>query len=119
MQPGVALIPPRPAPARLAGPAARLRRNFFATVPNAIASLLLLALLAWLGALLWRWGIADAVFAPDADRCQAARGVGACWGVIAEKGRFILIRRYPHAELLRQLLATVLTLSLFITSCCR
>jgi general L-amino acid transport system permease protein len=119
MQSGLSLIPPRPAPARLAGPAARLRRNFFATIPNAIASLLLVALLAWLCALLWRWGIADAVFAPDPDRCQAARGVGACWGVIAEKGRFILMGRYPHAEHWRPLVATVLLLSLVIASCSR
>jgi general L-amino acid transport system permease protein len=119
VEPGLALIPPRPAPSRVAGPVARLRRNYFDSIPNAAASLLLLALLAWLGATAWRWGIANAVFAPDADRCQAARGVGACWGVIAEKGRFILMGRYPHAEHWRPLLATVLLLSLVIASCSR
>jgi general L-amino acid transport system permease protein len=119
VQAGFAPIPLRPAPARLAGPFARLRRNFFASVPSAIASLLLLALLAWLLALGWRWGVADAVFVADADRCQAARGIGACWGVIAEKGRFILLGRYPHAEHWRPVLATMLLLSLVIASCSR
>ncbi|MDB5899405.1 MAG: amino acid transporter permease [Ramlibacter sp.] len=119
MEAGFSAIAARPAPAHLAGPLARLRRNFFATIPNAIASLLLLALLAWLAALAWRWGIAQAVFAPDADRCQAARGAGACWGVIAEKGRFILLGRYPHAEHWRPVVATLLLLSLVIASCSR
>jgi general L-amino acid transport system permease protein len=119
VQPALSLIPPRPAPTRVAGPLAGLRRNYFASVPNAIASLLLLALLAWLASTAWRWGIADAVFAPDADRCQAARGAGACWGVIAEKGRFILMGRYPHAEHWRPVIATLLLLSLVIASCSR
>ena len=33
--------------------------------------------------------------APDADACQAARGSGACWGVIAEKWHVIIFGRYP------------------------
>ena len=37
----------------------------------------------------------SAVLRPDADACQAARGVGACWGVIAEKYRLIIFGRYP------------------------
>jgi general L-amino acid transport system permease protein len=115
----LSLIPARPAPPRVAGPLARVQRNFFASIPSAIASLLLLALLLWLGATAWRWGIANAVFAPDADRCQAARGVGACWGVIAEKGRFILLGRYPHAQDWRPTVATAMLLALVIASCSR
>ena len=38
----------------------------------------------------------NAVFRPDADACQAARGTGACWGVVAEKYRLILFGRYPY-----------------------
>jgi general L-amino acid transport system permease protein len=116
---GFTPVPPRPAPARVGDPLARLRRNFLAGVPNAVASLLLLGLLLWLASALWQWGITNAVFAPDADRCQAARGSGACWGVIAEKGRFILLGRYPHAQHWRPILATGLLLSLVIASCSR
>ena len=29
------------------------------------------------------------------DRCQAARGTGACWGVVAAKWRLVLLGRYP------------------------
>ena len=44
--------------------------------------------------------------APDADACQAARGTGACWGVVTEKYRFILFGRYPFEEQWRPELAT-------------
>jgi general L-amino acid transport system permease protein len=42
-----------------------------------------------------RWALIDAVWRPDADACLAARGLGACWGVIVEKHRLILFGRYP------------------------
>ena len=45
---------------------------------------------------------------PDADACQAARGIGACWGVVAEKYRLIIFGRYPYEEQWRPLLATLL-----------
>ena len=38
--------------------------------------------------LLLDWGVLHAVFKPSPDACQAARGEGACWGVVAEKYRF-------------------------------
>ena len=34
---------------------------------------------------LMNWMFVKAVWATNADACQAARGTGACWGVIAEK----------------------------------
>ena len=30
-----------------------------------------------------QWGLVHAVWQPDAQACLNARGVGACWGVIA------------------------------------
>jgi general L-amino acid transport system permease protein len=100
-------IPARPAPARLSGRSAWLRRNLFATPVSALATVLTLALLSWLGLRMLHWGVLDAVFVPDANRCQAARGSGACWGVILEKGTFILLGRYPQAELWRPIVATI------------
>jgi general L-amino acid transport system permease protein len=38
----------------------------------------------------------------------AARGIGACWGVIAEKYRLIIFGRYPFEEQWRPLVATLL-----------
>jgi general L-amino acid transport system permease protein len=84
-----------------------------------VGTLALLALLAWLAVRGVRWGVVQAVFAPDADRCQAARGLGACWGVVVEKGTFILLGRYPQAQLWRPILATLSLLVPVLASCNR
>ena len=110
-------IAARPAPARVSGRLAWLRRNLFANLPNTVATLLLLALLLWLAAKGLRWGVLQAVFVPDADRCQAARGLGACWGVVVEKGTFILLGRYPQAQMWRPIVATTGLLIPVLASC--
>lgn len=109
-------IPARPAPALAAGPWRWLRDNLAATPVSALATVLLLVLGGWV---LWRavqWGLVHAVFRADADACDAVRGTGACWGVIAEKYRVILFGHYPHAEQWRPLVATVLLLALVVAS---
>ncbi|WP_421955668.1 amino acid ABC transporter permease [Polaromonas sp.] len=110
-------IPPMPTPVHSIGAMASLRQNLFSSVPNTVLSLLLMALFAWLVAKGFNWGIVNAVFAPDADRCQAARGLGACWGVINEKARFILLGRYPQTEQWRPVLATFALLAPVLASC--
>ena len=46
----------------------------------------------------FQWAFSRAVLAPDLQACGAVRGVGACWGVVAEKYRLIVFGRYPYAE---------------------
>ena len=92
-------IAARPAPVHRTGWLSTLQqRNLFSSIPNAVLSLLLLAVFAWLAVKGFSWGMANAVFAANADACQAARGIGACWGVVNEKARFILLGRYPQAD---------------------
>ena len=112
-------IAPRPAPARTAGPVARIRANLFADIPSTIATLVMLALAIYFlpGAI--EWMFTKAVFRPDANACQAARGEGACWGVITEKWRFIVMGRYPFEQQWRPELATILLLGLVVLSCIR
>ena len=61
---------------------------------NATLTLILLALL--LPAVWWAadWGIVQAVWRADLSACEAARGSGACWGVIAEKHRLKIGRAH-------------------------
>ena len=66
-----------------------------------------------------RWAVTEAVFAPDANACQAARGVGACWGVIVEKWRLIVFGRYPFEAQWRPEVATLILLALVVASCLR
>jgi general L-amino acid transport system permease protein len=61
----------------------------------------------------------SAVFGADADACQAARGIGACWGVVTEKYRIIIFGRYPFEQQWRPEMATVLMVALLMASCMR
>ncbi len=112
-------IAARPAPVHTTGVMARVRTNFFSSAPNAIITLFLLALSMWLLVKAIDWGVLHAVFAADADRCQAARGIGACWGVINEKARFILLGRYPQEEQWRPVLASLALMAPVFASCSR
>lgn len=53
-----------------------------------IAGLLLLAWLMWR---LLDWAAWRAVFSPDAEACRALSHQGACWGVVPEKARWLLL----------------------------
>lgn len=112
-------IPARPSPVRTSGPVSWIRANMFGNLSSSITSFFLLALAAYVLPNLYSWGIGNAVFAADADACQSARGVGACWGVITEKYRFILLGRFPFEEQWRPVLATSLMISALVVSCIR
>jgi len=58
---------------------------------------------------------------PGADNaaCRAASGTGACWGVVAEKGRLILFGRYPFEQQWRALIACTMLVLLLVGSCQR
>lgn len=112
-------IAPRPAPARTRGMAAKIRANLFADWMSTLATFAMLALAVWILPMFVEWAIVKAVFRPDANACQAARGEGACWGVIAEKWRFIVFGRYPFDEQWRPEVATILLLGLVTVSCIR
>ena len=109
----------RPAPIKTEGLLPWLRANLFASLPNAVLSVLLVGVLLWAASGVLRWGLVNAVFVASADACQAARGLGACWGVINEKARLILLGRYPQPEHWRPVLATLLLLGLVVASCSR
>jgi general L-amino acid transport system permease protein len=115
----MSFIEARPAPAPQSNFLSWLRQNLFNSRLNTLVSLALLALLAAAVPSLLSWGLWHAVFQADAEACQAAREIGACWGVITEKHRLILFGRYPYAEQWRPLLATVLLMGLLVISCMR
>lgn len=112
----LAPIPPRPAPQRAGGAVAWVRRELFGSGVSALTTLALLAWALWTLPGVFDWLVWRAVWHADADACQAARGLGACWGVVTEKHRLILFGRYPLEEQWRPLLATGLLLVLVIAS---
>ena len=112
-------IEPRPAPVNTEGLLPWVRKNQFGDLPSAVVPVLMLALAAWLLPKLIDWAILKAVVVANADQCQAARGVGACWGVITEKYRLIIFGRYPFDQQWRPQVATVALVALLVASCVR
>ena len=96
-----------------------LRANLFPSIPSSIISLLLIAVLGKAFVSLVQWGYVNAIWIVSGDQtgpCRAIRGIGACWAVIPEKYRFILIGTYPFNEQWRPALATLTFIALFYLS---
>jgi len=75
-------------------------KNWFSLMASGLG----LILCAWLAWLLLDWAVWRAVFRPDAQACQALQHHGACWGVVAEKIRPILLGHYPYEQQWRPML---------------
>lgn len=115
----VSLIAPRLAPQGHRGVRSWLRRNLWSNRVNALTTWVLIAIAVYTLPQTMHWLWTEAVFRADAPACQAARGTGACWGVIAEKYRFILLGRYPEAQHWRPVLATSALLIMLVVACMR
>ncbi|MDD2546091.1 MAG: amino acid ABC transporter permease [Burkholderiaceae bacterium] len=110
------LIPARPAPPRPQGLRAWGHRVLWGSWGRGLGTLAVLLWAVWALPPLADWALWQAVWRPDAEACQAARGHGACWGMLAEKYRFILLGRYPPEEGWRPGVATALLLALVVAS---
>ena len=95
-----------------------LRINLFSDLFTSLLTLVVGGALLYVIPHLLSWAIFRAAWAPDFAACRAD-GVGACWGVVAEKYRLILFGRYPFEEHWRPLVATSLMLGLLVASCSR
>jgi general L-amino acid transport system permease protein len=112
-------IQAREAPVKTEGFGPWVRANLFGSLWSGIATVIVVSIVGYALVRLVDWALFSAVFARDPDACQAARGSGACWGVIAEKHRLILFGRYPFDEQWRPLVATLILLGLLVASCMR
>jgi len=112
-------IQPRPAPVRTEGLVPWIRANLFGDWKSILTTLVIAVLaVSWLPGIV-SWVLTNAVFRPDFNVCQEARGTGACWGVVAEKYRLIVFGRYPFEAQWRPELATLLLVGLLVVSCIR
>ena len=111
-------IEARPAPNKTEGLVAWIKINLFSGWVTGLLTVLIGGALLYLIPQFLSWAIFRAAWAPNYDACRVD-GVGACWGVVAEKYRFILFGRYPFEEQWRPLIATLLLLGLLVASCIR
>ncbi|WP_374413339.1 amino acid ABC transporter permease [Hydrogenophaga sp.] len=110
-------ISPRSMPGRSTGTAAWLKTNLFSGPLNSLMTLALIAVAALALYHALSWTAVHAVFGANLEACNSARGIGACWGVVAEKGRQIVMGRYPAVEHWRPVIATALMLGVVAASC--
>jgi len=110
-------IPARPMPGLSTGAVAWIKTNLFSNLPSSIGTLLLLLVAGWAFFGAFDWAVAKAVFSANLEACNSARGLGACWGVVSEKGRLIVMGRYPDTEHWRPVIATALMLGVVGASC--
>ena len=94
-----------------------LKRRYSTTPLQAVVSLVSLTMFVFLAWKLLNWAIFSAVFTASGgpQACQAASG--ACWSVIAARGRIILFGLYPYEEQWRSALACATVVAMTVLSC--
>ncbi len=91
------------------GPIRWLRENLFSTWYNVVLSIVALYIIYLFTALIWQWGIVDAVWVAENRReCLNINPDGACWAGVFVWFKAIIYGRYPEAEHWRIDLAVVL-----------
>lgn len=111
-------IAPRPAPVQTEGTVAWIRLNLFGDLATALMTVVIGGAILYSVQQFFSWAVFRASWLPNFHACRV-EGVGACWGVVAEKYRIILFGRYPYEEQWRPLIATLLMLALLGASCTR
>jgi len=111
-------IAPRPAPVKTTGLVAWVKFNLLSDWKTTLSTVVIGGILLWYLPQLISWALFRATWVPSFEACRAA-DAGACWGVVAEKYRLILLGRYPFEEQWRPVVATALMLGLLIASCVR
>lgn len=100
------------------GPVAWIRSNLLNDWRTTLSTVIIGGLLLWYLPQLVSWALLRAAWLPDVNACRET-GVGACWGVVAEKYRLIILGRYPFEQHWRPVVATLLMLALLVASCIR
>ncbi len=94
-----------------------IRANLFSSPANAAVTLVMLALLAWVVPPAFDWLVLDAVWGhAPVQECDAVRGQGACWAVVAEKFRFMLFGFYPYEQQWRPAIVIFMLCALLVFS---
>ncbi|MEA3363286.1 MAG: amino acid ABC transporter permease [Thermodesulfobacteriota bacterium] len=91
-----------------------LRTNLFSNWYNSLLTILMLIMLAWLIPPTIKWAFIDSLWNSSAEACRDIDG--ACWSIIPNNIRFIILGFFPEGQGWRPMLAMGLLLSLVIYS---
>ncbi len=114
-------------PAGTTGPWGWARANLFGSWWSTAITLLLGYLILRFAVSFFLWAVINAVwtvpYSPQGVAntavCQNAKGIGACWAVISDKYRLILLGRYPYAQQWRPAICVLLFIALYGVSAMR
>ena len=114
-------------PAGATGPWAWARANLFGSWWSTAITLLLGYLILRFAVGFFAWAVLNAVWTvpyspqgvPNTAVCQNAKGIGACWAIIPDKYRLILLGRYPYDQQWRPAICVVLFIALYAVSAMR
>src|SRR5665213_2826818 len=109
------------------GPWAWARANLFGTWWSTAVTLLLGYLILRFAIGFVVWAVINAIWTvpynaqgvPNTAVCQNAKGIGACWAIIPDKFRLILLGRYPYDQQWRPAICIVLFIALYCVSAMR
>lgn len=110
------LPPPAAAGTFLARAILWARENLFSNWLNTAATLVIAYFVLKFVAGVISWGLLNAVWEVppgNSQACRDMRGIGACWGFVTEKFRFILFGLYPYQEHWRPTLAILIFVALY------
>jgi general L-amino acid transport system permease protein len=114
-------------PSGVSGPWAWARRNLFGSWLSTAVTLVLGYLILRFVISFVSWAFVHAIWSvpynaqgvADTGACQLAKGVGACWAIVADKYRLILFGRYPYQEQWRPAICVALFIMLYVVSAIR
>ena len=109
------------------GPLGWARANLFGSWWSTAITLLLGYIILRIAVSFFAWAVFNAVWTvpyneqgvANTAACQNAKGIGACWAIIGDKYRLILLGRYPYNQQWRPAICVLLFVALYGISAMR
>jgi len=102
------------APTVKIGPAAWLKKNLFNTWYNSVLTVITLLALGYVVPPFFKWAFVNSLWNSSAAACRDIEG--ACWSIVPQNIKFIILGFFPEGQEWRPILAMVLLLVLVIYS---
>ena len=114
-------------PSGSTGPLGWARANLFGSWWSTAITLLLGYIILRIAVSFFAWAVLNAVWTvpynaqgvANTAACQNAKGIGACWAIIGDKYRLILLGRYPYDQQWRPAICVLLFVALYCVSAMR